>query len=220
MIGLEEHENILAKARVEVWKEGHWLCFTGYRWLKKLPTLPQNLTHLEVSRTNFLSLPECLPSTITHLRCSENYVKKLPRVLPLALVNMSIWNTDIKILPPLPSKLYMLDIGFTKIKSLPTLPNTIRYLYTEALDDIKLEVIDQELPEDLQWYTHYKTIKLRYEKQQIIEHNRKVTSVQRERCIARCKRIRDELMEVTWNPDRPNLLQWCGIGDDWNIKCK
>lgn len=86
--------------------------------IKSLPNqLPQNLVHLDISRTLITDLPE-LPDTLEYLLCDSNELTELPK-LPPNLKELICHNNKLTKLPELPKSIVYLNCALNNIDELP-----------------------------------------------------------------------------------------------------
>ncbi|MES2831958.1 MAG: hypothetical protein V4695_08200 [Pseudomonadota bacterium] len=84
------------------------------------PSLPPELTELDVSSNSLRRLPE-LPASLQMLSADNNALEKLP-VLPDSLISLSMPNNCLSKLPSLPKKLDYLNVKNNLLEEFPTLP--------------------------------------------------------------------------------------------------
>ncbi len=156
--------------------------------ITSLPPLPGSLQLLNCSHTKITSLPP-LPKSLKCLNCSHTKITSLPP-LPTSLKELYCYSSTITYLPSLPASLKKFFCSITQITSLPSLPNSLTDLYCKNCPNLLLQ---REEGESVQNYeSRWKSFR------------EKIT---RDRCLQCCKAIKEELMAVTWHPDR--YLQWC-----------
>lgn len=89
-----------------------------------------NLTHLDCSSNNLISLPN-LPSTIQTLLCNINQLNNLPE-LPSSLDLLDCSFNNISNIPALPSTLTNFACTNNQLFSLPELPDNLAYFYCQS----------------------------------------------------------------------------------------
>ena len=115
----------------------------GDNSLAKLPTLPQNLKHLDCYNNNLTELPE-LSKTLEQLYCENNNLIELPE-LPQTLTHLDCYNNNLTQLPTLPHNLSILDCHNNNLTELPELPKTLRLLYCHNNNLIALSKLPSKL---------------------------------------------------------------------------
>ena len=112
-------------------------------------------------------------------------------VLPATLTRLYCNNNKLTRLPDLPADLTTLYCHRNKLTRLPTFPATLTYLYCHN-NNLPVYPNEGESVHD-------------YEKR--LHHAEELQS--RHRSVVRCRAIMEDLMMVTWNPKRIQLLIMC-----------
>jgi hypothetical protein len=162
--------------------------------LKDIPmVLPPGLTSLWLSGTHIVSLEDLvLPETLIQFSCG--YSKQLTR-LP-------------KKLPP---RLQYFNCNLTKLtfKDIPELPRSIIGCSCSDIQKHSWWYDRPPMYKEDEYIDNYYIRVLRFKRfiytfPEAFEANRLLS---RKRSVARCREIKEELMAVTWHPDR--VLDWC-----------
>lgn len=136
-------------------------------------------------RLDLISLP-FLPDHITVLCCNGNRLTSLPK-LPPNLTQLWCDDNQLTSLPPLPTTLLRLQCTHNQLSSLPDLPDTLQTL---ACDGNRMPAqLQEESP-----------------------HDYAVRLGEKQRCMDRTKRFKEELMMNRWHPSR--VLQLLELGWD------
>ena len=189
--------------------------------LTSLPLLPPSLTTLQCCSNTLAELPP-LPSTLCTLYCAYNQLTMLPLVLPLTLTYLECSQNRLTALPPLPPHLTDLYCSDNRLTMLPDLPAELTQF---ACSRNLLEVLPPTVPLGFlrpATLIHFKTdgnyfpAALRTES--IDVYWGKVRSYyeaeqcrSKERIVARCAYIFEELMRCMWCPERVMRLIRMGI---------
>ena len=156
--------------------------------ITSLPPLPDSLKILECSNTQITSLPP-LPSSLQKLYCACTPITSLPP-LPNSLKCLTCFNTQITSLPPLPDSLKVIFCHITPITSLPSFPTSLISLMCNNCPNLLLQ---REKNESIQDYeARWKVFR---------------EKIVRDRCVQRCKSVKEELIATTWHPKR--FETWC-----------
>jgi Leucine-rich repeat (LRR) protein len=158
--------------------------------VSSLPDLPDSITHLDIGGTHLTEMPK-LPASLMYLYCSNVSIESLPKRLPANLRNLTAYYTRFKEIPiALPKHMNTLCIPHSNPYELPE--------YIENPHYISISVSDMNLPvkQDSNEFTlsvsYYRRVK--YEEVRILTNKRVDT-------------IKEELMAITWHPDR--VVDWC-----------
>ena len=168
--------------------------------ITNLDDLPEFLEELHIQNSCLSSLPE-LPSTLEVLNCSMSMVREIPR-LPLGFKELYCASMPfIKKLPSLPYGLTILSAYENKqIYSLPYIPSTLKELY---IDETGIVILNN-LPPNIQVIDTNNCPNLLIsigQQESIAEYNDRWNTFFKENAISACKKIKDELLNLTWGPD-------------------
>jgi Leucine-rich repeat (LRR) protein len=156
--------------------------------IHSLPPLPENLMELWCYRTQISELPP-LPAGLLVLHCMETQVKSLPP-LPPKLRFLICCKTAVKSLPELPTSLVHLDCSDTQITMLPRLPPIPQCLDIRNLSlPLLRENREQRAAFITRWNDWWDS---------------------RDRQLARCRALKEELMAAAWAPAR--VERWVSAG--------
>jgi Leucine-rich repeat (LRR) protein len=161
-----------------------------------LPPLPPALKRLTVCGLGIKALP-LLPPKLEMLRASENKLTSLP-TLPATLTDMCVGHNYLTSLPlPLPPNLEVLGAVWNRLGHLPDPEEFPKTITTFWFDGNALP--NEEEGESLHDYLdQVKRCFVKYQK----------------RIAKRTQTIFDELMALTWHPDRVDARRACGIAYD------
>lgn len=180
-------------------------CSACYRLMSLPETLPDSIERLCINNTNIKTLPKKLPNSLVDLWCAKSQLECLPETLPDSIVYIDCSYTNITKLPEhLPASLESLFCRYSKLSSLPqTFPQLLWefYCYGTFLPPCPESHII--LP---QTYLHYVN---EYTKRKIHLYSEFAAIHEKKRCVDRCKRFKQELIEFTWHPSR--IIDWCGV---------
>ena len=161
-----------------------------------LPPLPPALKRLTVCGLGIKALP-ALPPRLEMLRASENKLTSLP-TLPATLTDMCVGHNYLTALPlPLPPNLVVLGAVWNRLGHLPDPEEFPKTITTFWFDGNALP--NEEEGESLHDY-------LAEVKRCFVKYQARITK--------RTEAIFDELMALTWHPDRVDARRAYGIAYD------
>lgn len=179
------------------------LCFLDCRSnsLTVLPPLPDGLLALYADNNQLKKLP-VLPSKLAILSAGNNHLEELPP-LPSSITQLLVTDNELAHLPPLPRSLKVLRCCNNELKSLPPIPPRVHVLYAshnplttvpefyEGID------IDMELK-----HTDIPRFQMEDGWIDFVKCKNYTKRLSMERCITRCKAVKEEIMIRTWAPER------------------
>jgi len=201
------------------------------------PDLPRGLTSLMVSYNQITEFTE-FPPDIDHLYLCKNPAPGLLPPLPPALKRLTVCGLGIKALPALPPRLEMLRASENKLTSLPTLPATVTdicvgYNYLTSLplplppNLVMLGAVwnrlgylpdPEEFPKTVTSFWFDGNALPNEEDGESLEEYlaevKRLNSKYKARITKRTQAIFDELMALTWHPDRVDARRAHGIAYD------
>ena len=214
------------------------LLYANKNRLTHLPAvLPRGLTSLLVSQNQITEFTE-FPPDIDHLYLCKNPAPGLLPPLPPALKRLTVCGLGIKVLPALPPKLEMLRASENKLTSLPTLPATLTdmcvgYNYLTSLPlplPPNLVVLGavwnrlgylpepEEFPKTITTFWFDGNALPNEEEgeslEDYLEQVKRCFVKYQTRITKRTQAIFEELMALTWHPDRVDARREYGIAYD------
>uniref|UniRef100_A0A6C0HLY0 Uncharacterized protein n=1 Tax=viral metagenome TaxID=1070528 RepID=A0A6C0HLY0_9ZZZZ len=209
--------------------------------LTHLPAvLPRGLTSLMVSHNQITEFTE-FPPDIDHLYLCKNPAPGPLPPLPPALKRLTVCSLGIKALPALPPRLEMLRASENKLTSLPTLPATVtdicvghNYLTSLPLplppNLVVLAAVwnrlghlpdPEEFPKTITTFWFDGNALPNEEEGESLEeylaHVKRLFAKYRARITKRTEAIFEEMMALTWHPDRlARLIEQHGNSMQWN----
>lgn len=203
--------------------------------LTRLPAdLPRGLTSLMVSHNQITEFTE-FPPDIDHLYLCMNPAPGLLPPLPPALKRLTVCGLGLKALPALPPRLEMLRASYNKLTSIPTLPATVTDIcvahnYLTALplplppNLVSLGAVwnrlghlpdPEEFPKTIeQFWFDGNALPNEEEGESLHDYLAEVKRLYAKyqaRITKRTNSIFDELMSLTWHPDRVDARRAYGI---------
>lgn len=116
-----------------------WKLRCNYNSLRKLPKLPDSVTHLECFGNNLMVLNN-LPKDLKYLDCSNNNLTSIQ--LPERLTYLNCRKNYLSKLPKLPPKLERLNCQFNMLKTLPKLPKSLISVHCNGNNLEKLQSLN------------------------------------------------------------------------------
>jgi Leucine-rich repeat (LRR) protein len=152
--------------------------------LRALPLLPRRLMYLNIEGNPLHELPE-LPKNLRVLRASYCALTSVPQ-FPNQMESIYLGFNELREIPDIPEGLDTLDIQENNIARLPYIPDSLRILRIERNPRLQ-RFVGKSL-------------------------NEIRCLVKQEIAKERCAFIKEELMMVTWHPNR--IENWLSIGYD------
>jgi hypothetical protein len=149
----------------------------NYNQLKTLDNLPSNLEYLDCA-DNKLEMIQSFPLNLKDLNCSCNCLKNLPN-LPKNLKKLYVEYNYLTSLPPLNEGLITVSYHNNSIGLLNYVPYSLETIFNDTQKPNKFI------------FSYLETLRSTAEKQ---------------RCMNRTRKIKEELMMKVWHPD--NLEKW------------
>jgi len=139
-------------------------------------------------------LPETLPAGLTQLVCSNNQLLSLPDTLPAGLTALWCCNNQLTTLPEiLPAGLTTLSCGKNQLTTLPeTLPAGLRTLYCNS-NNFPNKEYEEPIPE------------------YVARVNAIAETESKDRIVARCALVFEELAQKVWHPSRVERRMLAGV---------
>jgi Leucine-rich repeat (LRR) protein len=189
------------------------LVCSGNKNLKSLPPLPPSLEVLKCHNCSLEKLPS-LPSTLLELEASNNKLKSLPP-LSHSLLSIHVDNNYLISIPSLPTNLRLFNCSNNMIKELPELPDSILYLYcynNKLIDfPLTLPISILGLSADNNTFPNRD-----FKKESLKEYHDKICDfLTKKRISERVSRVKEELIEKAWHPDR--VCKWIESGIDITV---
>jgi hypothetical protein len=135
-----------------------------------------------------------LPSSLDKIRVDFNSLTTLPK-LPLSLTHISCDANNLTSLPSLHHGLNKLHCFLNPLETLPELPSTLSSLSCR-LPHNKQDFKSNEMTPEIV--------------QQLNDENQELMAQSKERCVARCKIYKEEIMMKVWHPKRMQMLYEMG----------
>jgi Leucine-rich repeat (LRR) protein len=202
--------------------------------LERLPALPQTITFLTLDDNLITEFTE-FPSSVESLYLCRNPVRGPLPPFPATLERLTICGLGLKSLPTLPPKLQLLRASENDLTSLPVLPKTLkdicvghnRLTHLPTPLPPNLEVLGavwnrighlpdpEEFPKTITSFWFDGNALPNEEDGESLEEYlaevKRLNSKYKARITKRTQAIFEELMQLTWHPDRIDARRACGI---------
>ena len=181
-----------ATKRVRNWTSG--LLDLSWLGLTELPELPAGLTKLWCHNNLLTTLPETLPAGLTQLYCFHNLLTRLPDTLPASLTTLYCSGNQLTTLPEtLPAGIRELHCDYNQLTTLPQTLPAVLTRFTCSNNNFPDIEDDESIPD------------------YVARVNAIAEAASKERIVARCGLVFEELAKKVWHPSRVERLMLAGV---------